>query len=474
MKPSARSSWTVKPWLCGIVGAVLVVACLGAGCPSNNDPQTGPPPAGPGDGARDVYASPNGLSTNDGTRAQPVDLATALSSRSPVGPGRTVWLLGGTYRAGVTSQLVGRADAPIVVRPAPGERVVLDGANPEAIGRGVVLTVLGAHTWFWGFEVTFSSDTRTDTGRPSEPNGIFVNESTGVRFINLIVHDVPGQGLGVWAESVGVEVYGAIIYHNGTNHFDHGIYTQNSTDTKRLEDNVIFGQASHGIHAFGSSSVSLDHFQISGNVSFNNGLLVGAPERNILVGGGRVARDLTLTQNFTYYPLASGGSNNIGYEAGCADATVTDNYFAGRNALTLIRCSPGEMSRNVLVGGWDPADLPAQYPANTYQPSLTSGVHVAVRPNRYERGRAHVIVYNWALQSQVAVDLSASGLRSGEQYEIRDIQNLFGTPVATGTFTGAEVVLPMTGLRTALPTWRNAVLPRHTAPEFAVFLVQPR
>ena len=111
-------------------------------------------------------------------RAQPLDLATALSSRSPVGPGRTVWLLGGTYRAGVTSQLVGRADAPIVVRPAPGERVILDGANPEAIGRGVVLTVLGAHTWFWGFEVTFSSDTRTDTGRPSEPNGIYANESS--------------------------------------------------------------------------------------------------------------------------------------------------------------------------------------------------------------------------------------------------------------------------------------------------------
>ena len=129
----------------------------------------------------------------------------------------------------------------------------------------------------------------------------------------------------------------------------------------------------------------------------------------------------------------------------------------------------------MLVGGWDPADLPAQYPANTCPAEFDIRCPCGGEdPNRYERGRAHVIVYNWALQSQVAVDLSASGLRSGEQYEIRDIQNLFGTPVATGTFTGAEVVLPMTGLRTALPTWRNAVLPRHTAPEFAVFLVQPR
>ena len=119
------------------------------------------------------------------------------------------------------------------------------------------MTVLGAHTWFWGLEVTFSGDTRTDTGRPSDRMASTQTNPAGVKFINVTVHDVPGQGLGVWTESVGAEVYGSIIYHNGTNHFDHGIYAQNSTETKRLEDNVIFEQASHGIHAFGSSSVSL-------------------------------------------------------------------------------------------------------------------------------------------------------------------------------------------------------------------------
>jgi hypothetical protein len=32
----------------------------------------------------------------------------------------------------------------------------------------------------------------------------------------------------------------------------------------------------------------------------------------------------------------------------------------------------------------------------------------------------------------------------------------------------------MTGLRAAPPVWDRAVPPRHTAPEFAVFIVLPR
>jgi hypothetical protein len=404
-----------------------------------------------------------------------LDLATALSARSPVQPGRTVWLLGGTYKGGFTSQLVGREDAPITVRAAPGERAVLDGSDPVAIEHGIVLAVLGAHTRYWGFEVTYSNPVRTDTGRPSGPNGIYANEATDVKFINLVVHDVPGQGFGLWTESVGVEAYGNIIYYNGTNNFDHGIYAQNATGTKRLEDNIIFDQASHGIHAYGSSAAFLDHFVLTGNISFNNGSLIDSPERNLLVGGGRVAHDLTVTSNYTYFPPASSrGSNNLGYDQGCADATVADNYFVGPSALTLVNCAPSQMTGNVFVGGVEPQNTAARYPSNTYQPGLPTGVQVIVRPNRYERGRANVVVYNWDLNTEVKVDLSAAGLDAGTRYEIRDVQNVLGPPVVTGTYNGEMVALPMTGLHPALPVWQDVRAPRHTAPEFAVFQVVPR
>jgi hypothetical protein len=463
-------------WVCNAILAVVMgayVACIGCSSGSPAAPPAAPAP--PPSNAGAIYVSPQGLPTNDGSIARPLDLATALSANSPVRAGQTIWLRGGTYRGAFVCRLGGRSDAPIVVRGYPGERAILDGANPAAQQQGIVLEVLGSHVTFWGFEVTYTDRSRRDTGGPSTPNGIYANGSSNIKFINLIVHDMPGQGFGVWAESVAVEVYGNLVYYNGTNHFDHAIYTQNATETKRIEDNILFGQASHGLHAYGSDTAPLDHFLIAGNVSFNNGALLGRQERNILVGGGRVARDLRLTDNYTYYPPgSSSGSNNIGYAAGCADATVTGNAFVGPNALTLVNCLPSSVAGNVFVGGLEPPDLSLIYPDDSYSAGLPGGVKTMVRPNRYEPGRAHVIVYNWDLQSEVTVDLAPAGLQSGQAFEIRDVQDLFGAPVVTGTYRGAPIVVPMTGLRAAAPVWTQAAPPRHTAPEFAVFLVLPR
>lgn len=459
--------------------AVAIVSRLGlSGCGSGSSmpaaPPTTPSPNVPA-GTNAIYASPQGVSTNDGSAARPLDLATALSSSSPAQPGTTIWVRGGTYRGAFVSSLNGSAASPIIVRAAAGERPILDGANPDAIQHGIVLQALGSYTWFWGLEVTFSTPSRTDSGGPGTPNGVYANQSTGIKFIDMIVHDMPGQGFGVWAESLGTEVYGNIVFDNGTNHFDHGIYTQNVSQTKRIEDNIIFNQASHGLHAYGSSDATLDHFYIAGNIAFSNGALLGVAERNILVGGGRVAQDLTVIDNATYYPPASDkGSNNLGYLAGCASATVTGNAFIGPNALTLVNCLPAPMTGNTFVGSVEPPDLSMVDPSNSYTSGMPAGARIVVRPNRYEPGRAHVAIYNWDLQAQVSVDLSPSGLRSGQAYEIRDAQDFFGAPVATGTYTGAAVTLPMTGLRTAMPVWTQAVTPRHTAPEFAAFVVLPR
>ena len=43
-----------------------------------------------------------------------------------------------------------------------------------------------------------------------------------------------------------------------------------------------------------------------------------------------------------------------------------------------------------------------------------------------------------------------------------------GPPVVTGTYTGAPVTLPMTGLSLSAPIGSVPVTPRHTAPEFGV------
>ena len=95
-------------------------------------------------------------------------------------------------------------------------------------------------------------------------------------------------------------------------------------------------------------------------------------------------------------------------------------------------------------------------------------------PNRYETGRAHVVVYNWANASSVLVDLSASGLRSGQAFEVRDAQNFFGPPVYAGTYAGSAVALRM-NLTAVAPIIGNRHLANtHTDPRFNVFVVLPR
>jgi hypothetical protein len=69
------------------------------------------------------------------------------------------------------------------------------------------------------------------------------------------------------------------------------------------------------------------------------------------------------------------------------------------------------------------------------------------------------------------VDLSASGLNPGDQFQIRDAENWFGGAVVSGTYTGDPVTIPMTGLQVAVP---NGVVPNpqpHTAPQFGAFVL---
>ena len=112
-----------------------------------------------------------------------------------------------------------------------------------------------------------------------------------------------------------------------------------------------------------------------------------------------------------------------------------------------------------------------KYDANsTYTVGRPTGTKVIVRPNRHEPGRAHIAVYNWGGAATVPVDASGS-LAVGDRYEVLDVQNYFGAPVLAGTYDGKPLVLPMnltTVARATGMTWE----PKHTAPEFAVFVLR--
>jgi hypothetical protein len=95
---------------------------------------------------------------------------------------------------------------------------------------------------------------------------------------------------------------------------------------------------------------------------------------------------------------------------------------------------------------------------------------VFVRPNQYESGRANVIIYNWTRQASVPVDLSGV-LRIGDRFEVRNVQDLWGTPVVEGTYGGGAVNVPMNGVTPAQPIGGSPVAPIRTGPDFDVFIV---
>ncbi len=432
--------------------------------------------------ADEFFVAPNGGPSGNGTVSSPWDLATALAQPGAVKPGDTIWLRGGTYPGTFTSNLTGTAVAPIKVRQYPGERATIDGGNSNGV---TILEVYGGYTQYMGFEI-MSSDPNRGTAQlgpfPSDigrGGGIEVAQGgpaiPGVKFINLVIHDT-GGGVGLWKEAVDPEVYGCIIYYDGWDAPDrghgHGIYTQNQTGTQRIRDNILFSAFGHGIHSYGSGIAYLDNIHIEGNVSFNNGILAsGGFARNLLLGGGQTAQDPKIINNYLYYPGAAAGNNlNLGYYpwgAGTNNAVVTGNYIAGGDALFSDQNVNTTMTDNLFYTAVA-STMQAQYPSNTYLESRPTGVQVFVRANAFEAGRAHIIIYNWDLAGSVDVDLT-NVLLVGSRYEIRNVQDYFGLPVRTGTFTSGPLTLPMAGLSIASPVGMSA--PPATGPEFNVFIL---
>ena len=95
---------------------------------------------------------------------------------------------------------------------------------------------------------------------------------------------------------------------------------------------------------------------------------------------------------------------------------------------------------------------------------------VFVRPNAYESGRGHVVVYNWNGESTISVDV-CSILADGDSYEVRSVLRL-DSVLVSGTHTdGVALTIPMTAITPTQPVGSGFTAPAATGPTFDVFLV---
>ncbi len=449
-----------------------------------------PPPAG----------SPGG----DGTRGRPWDLATALAGgRGAVQPGDTIWLRGGVYAGRFDGTLTGTSSAPVVVRQYPGERATIDGN----------LHVHGAYAVYWGFEITQSNPV-------ANANDALETYGPNCKFINLVVHDAGKQGMSFWEDQGTSELYGSIFYNNGTHeNFDHGVYAASEGGQKWIVDNIVFDNLAYGIHVYvGSRHPFLSDVHVRGNTAFNTGAISrdGFQNANLLIGGDVRTEHMSADSNLLYFPGTAGRNLRLGMPRGDnRDIVVRDNYLAGGAVMLLMNgWTKAEVVGNEFVGGGDIVDLTARGPGsltehawhgNTYvrdpaarawryqgaaydfidwqkatglgntgvtAGSPTPAPRVFVRPNKYEPGRATIVVYNWGREQTVRVDLS-SAMRAGTRYELRNVQDLFGKPVQSGTYGGGSVEIPMTGVEPPRPVGRSAPTPAlvKTGPVFDVFIL---
>lgn len=376
------------------------------------------------------FVAPSGRSTNAGTRSSPWDLPSVLSGSHGVRD--TVWVLGGTYQAtSYTTFYIYNSN--LTVRAYPGQRATVSG----------IIAVLGSNVTLWGLEVV------NPTPMASTYVGINVR-GTGTRLINLVVHDAQRSGIDVAIEATGTLVYGSLLYNNGTiGNQDHGVY---ATRTTTVEDNAIFNNEAYGVHGYSSLAGGIDQITVRGNSGFDNGLInptVGG-RADILIGGVATTGDV-VDQNSTY---RSDGllTVDLGFNSGNGTLGFTNNYLVGK--LNLSGWSSVTQFGNTVIG------------------PVPSGQRVTVRPNRYEPGRAMITVYNWSNAASAVVDLSQTGLKPGQAFEIRNVQQFYGTPMLTGTYSGGSVVLPIVSVAPPTPIGRSSAAPG-TGTRFGVYLVLP-
>lgn len=481
---------------------------------------------------RQWYAAPNGRSSANGSIEAPWDIATALAggtAQQKVRPGDVIWLRGGTYTGIFTSTVEGAPELPVHVRQYMGERAILD--KKSAVREKGTLNVRGANVWFWDFEIanSFPERGRLDPGGEMDPwRGSGVNVwAPNTKYINLVIRD-NGHGFGLWNEEGGTEIYGCIVFNNGNNKKEHGVYGHNKTGTQYIRDNIIFNSAGYGLHIYANSAKrSLNGFQIEGNAVFNNGSLMNEDQvaDQILVGGvrGVPAERIVLRENYIYNRPESPTSKNRGVRLGYEDennrdVALLDNYIVSNVPLKIqwwnsveargntirssgtgveIKTPPGKtasgyklesniywnpkMKSSVFIvngeksnfASWQQTGFDRRGFSDKSVPSDRSGTRIFVRPNKYEKGRANIIVYNWNLDDRVPVDLKGV-LQPGDKFEVLDAQNFLGSPVLTGTYHGNPIILPMDLEKTTQPTGSVEQVPPHTSAEFGVFVVKKR
>lgn len=316
-------------------------------------------------------------------------------------------------------------------------------------------------------------------------HGLYIQNSTGTKLVSDVISfknfSTGMKAFGVTGSAIGVTFDGVISFNNGSVSGylkEHNLYVGTNVvpaDLITISDSILFhrpGTRGGNLHlgyavdnnkritvrdnyvAGGDNPIALNYWQaatVTGNTFYVSSLGEWGSQTLAFAktAPNYPASALTWDHN-TYFDESPAFSNGIRYTMAFNDSK--NQQGGGRLSF--------EEWKNIT--GYDKS--------SEYKPTAPTGVKVFFRPNQYEKGRAHVAIFNWNRQDSVDVDLSQV-LLAGEDYEIRDAQNYFGAPVARGVYNGSPVKVPMTLEVVAEPVGNIPVKPPHSAPQFGAFVV---
>jgi parallel beta-helix repeat protein len=304
------------------------------------------------------YVAASGDDRGPGTEAKPFQTIAKAVGQTTAGD--VVYVKAGTYVEALSVTRSGEDEKPIILSCAPDDlgKVVL--TPPKAFveknpGKAVITLSSGArNVWINGLVIVGPK------GRPEAPkmdtygaNGItWANKAgPGCRATNNVICRNVHCGLKEMSHGgTKILMEGNVIFDNGTEGRDHGIYAP--SDEHTINGNLIFDNAGYGVHAYSTPK----RLTITRNVIFGNkagGIIVGGSDNKVLNN------------------VAAG--NAVGmfyYRGGCKDNAVKNNIFAFNKTDCGYDNGGGKLG--------DPADNADDY--NCYFPGLPDK-HIKTGPN---------------------------------------------------------------------------------------------
>jgi hypothetical protein len=372
------------------------------------------------------YVSPQGRPDNPGSADKPWDLASAVSGRQRVTPGDTIYLLEGVYRRRPVElfevRLQGAAGNPILIRPASGQKVRIDG--------GLSVRSPSSYVIIRDLEIFVSEplpDKPVSAGsQPHDLNrpagGLHLHGGSDCKYINLVIHHC-NQGISCWKGELNPEIYGCLLYANGWQGVDgghgHCIYTQNDEGVKTISNCIMTCpyDGSYTVYAYGSDKAFVNNYLLTENICYGRG--------PFQVGGGRPSRGIRVCGNWLY-----GVGMKIGYNASQnEDCEIRDNVVVN-GKLETSRYRDVIWEDNLII---PTSDTPR-----------TENSKSLLLPNRYDWNRAHLAVFNWGAFGLVAVEVGGF-LDEGDTAELYDPESPFGEPVAKPICRRGTIHVPVRG-----------------------------